>query len=383
MAERSPPETRKRSNSSSSISNNIVVAESLRRGKWTSEEEAYANKIIAFFNKGLIPNVEQGITLRTYLSDKLQCDPMRITKKYAGASCIGKQIFQTNVYTNPQYAAMLRDAENELKQLENNFHARIGNKITSSTTVNRPTVNTRKPNKVQEYSSSSSNSNFDDSDDYGDGDGDDEFDSEYEKVKMFRGPNDVYNNTTSIRRVISAPDMSLYNESAKFSFKLLNENVKTVEGESLINSNSFSTLKHRDRSQSAMDLREFERFVADDQAAGSLLMVFYDKMQQNYQSIVDVSEEKSAVDSIFEDKTDKSSGSPGSFMFTNLKTSDDSVVTQKTFNSNSSSPVGLSIVDMDSLDLEIKSDPNNSLKHITSQFPFGHKANSSKSYENI
>jgi len=112
MAERSPPETRKRSNSSSSISNNIVVAESLRRGKWTSEEEAYANKIIAFFNKGLIPNVEQGITLRTYLSDKLQCDPMRITKKYAGASCIGKQIFQTNTYTNPQYAAILRDAEN-------------------------------------------------------------------------------------------------------------------------------------------------------------------------------------------------------------------------------------------------------------------------------
>jgi len=32
-------------------------------------------------------------TCCSYLSDMLTCDPMRITKKFAGASCIGKQVF--------------------------------------------------------------------------------------------------------------------------------------------------------------------------------------------------------------------------------------------------------------------------------------------------
>lgn len=69
---------------------------SLRKGKWTAEEEAYSNKIISLFNKGLLP-IAAGTTLRSFLSDKLQCDPMRITKKYSGASCIGKQIFQVTL----------------------------------------------------------------------------------------------------------------------------------------------------------------------------------------------------------------------------------------------------------------------------------------------
>ena len=72
---------------------------SLRKGKWTAEEEAYSNKIISLFNKGLLP-IAAGTTLRSFLSDKLQCDPMRITKKYSGASCIGKQIFQVSLHIN-------------------------------------------------------------------------------------------------------------------------------------------------------------------------------------------------------------------------------------------------------------------------------------------
>jgi hypothetical protein len=42
-----------------------------RKGKWTVEEENYANKLISLFNQGLLPVVE-GTTLRTYLSDKLK-----------------------------------------------------------------------------------------------------------------------------------------------------------------------------------------------------------------------------------------------------------------------------------------------------------------------
>ena len=48
----------------------------LRRGKWTTEEEAYANRLIQEFKAGLLP-LTDGTTLRTFLSKLLNCDPMR------------------------------------------------------------------------------------------------------------------------------------------------------------------------------------------------------------------------------------------------------------------------------------------------------------------
>ena len=65
----------------------------MRRGKWTKEEEAYANNIIRDFQDGIINNAEIGITLRSLLADKLLCDPMRISKKFAGKACVGKQVY--------------------------------------------------------------------------------------------------------------------------------------------------------------------------------------------------------------------------------------------------------------------------------------------------
>jgi hypothetical protein len=54
------------------------------------EEEEYTNRIIHYFNMGILTQPE-GSTLRSYLADKLNCDPMRITKKYAANSCLGKK----------------------------------------------------------------------------------------------------------------------------------------------------------------------------------------------------------------------------------------------------------------------------------------------------
>lgn len=65
----------------------------LRRGKWTPEEEQYVNMVIFRFNQGTLP-VPAGTTLRTYLSEKLNCDPMRITKKFTGEEAIGKRVFK-------------------------------------------------------------------------------------------------------------------------------------------------------------------------------------------------------------------------------------------------------------------------------------------------
>ena len=65
----------------------------LRRGKWTAEEEAYASRLIQEFKAGLLP-LTDGTTLRTFLSKLLNCDPMRISKKFVGNNCIGKQVFR-------------------------------------------------------------------------------------------------------------------------------------------------------------------------------------------------------------------------------------------------------------------------------------------------
>ena len=76
-----------------------------RRGKWTAEEEDYVARVIQDFNSGFL-NAPAGYTLRSYLSDKLQCDPMRITKKFTGESCIGKRVFHPAVRTAANAAAI-------------------------------------------------------------------------------------------------------------------------------------------------------------------------------------------------------------------------------------------------------------------------------------
>lgn len=64
----------------------------IRRGKWTAEEEAYAVAAIRDFNSGYL-DAPPGTTLRSYLSENLQCDPMRITKKFTGDASIGKKVW--------------------------------------------------------------------------------------------------------------------------------------------------------------------------------------------------------------------------------------------------------------------------------------------------
>ncbi|OQS04357.1 hypothetical protein THRCLA_03392 [Thraustotheca clavata] len=65
----------------------------MRKGKWTAEEAQYCDRLIEEFKLGNLPLAE-GTTLRTFLSKLLNCDPMRISKKYTGNQCIGKIIFR-------------------------------------------------------------------------------------------------------------------------------------------------------------------------------------------------------------------------------------------------------------------------------------------------
>ena len=97
----------------------------LRRGKWTPEEEAYASRLIQEFKAGLLP-LTDGTTLRTFLSKLLNCDPMRISKKFVGSNCIGKQVFRRRgAEVNNMTDADVSRTRSELGELERKFLARV------------------------------------------------------------------------------------------------------------------------------------------------------------------------------------------------------------------------------------------------------------------
>mmetsp|Transcript_11902 Transcript_11902/g.28595 ORF Transcript_11902/g.28595 Transcript_11902/m.28595 type:complete len:711 (+) Transcript_11902:324-2456(+) len=97
----------------------------LRRGKWTAEEEAYANRLIQEFKAGLLP-LTDGTTLRTFLSKLLNCDPMRISKKFVGSNCIGKQVFRRRTADlNRLTPEQIQQSRAELSELERRFLERV------------------------------------------------------------------------------------------------------------------------------------------------------------------------------------------------------------------------------------------------------------------
>lgn len=91
------------------------------------EEERYTNRVIEAFNSGSLKLTEsdRGITLRAYLADKLGCDPMRITKKYTGASCLGKRVYHAH---KMQHAMKVEEVERtsvDLAFLEEEFRQKL------------------------------------------------------------------------------------------------------------------------------------------------------------------------------------------------------------------------------------------------------------------
>mmetsp|Transcript_42277 Transcript_42277/g.72186 ORF Transcript_42277/g.72186 Transcript_42277/m.72186 type:complete len:397 (-) Transcript_42277:953-2143(-) len=96
----------------------------LRRGKWTQEEEAYALAAIRDFNSGYL-DAPPGSTLRTYLSEKLQCDPMRITKKFTGDASIGKKVFHPVARNDPKILKEIMDSQAKLDHLYHKWKQRL------------------------------------------------------------------------------------------------------------------------------------------------------------------------------------------------------------------------------------------------------------------
>ena len=82
----------------------------LRQGKWTPEEQNFYEVLIQTFLAGLVPDCADGTTLRAFLSRRLHCAPMRITKKLAGATP-GGSIFSRTGQLNADAAANFRRLE--------------------------------------------------------------------------------------------------------------------------------------------------------------------------------------------------------------------------------------------------------------------------------
>ena len=55
----------------------------IRKGKWSREEEAFAEQLIKEFTAGTV-DCKNGTTLRSFLAKRLNCTGMRISKKFAG-----------------------------------------------------------------------------------------------------------------------------------------------------------------------------------------------------------------------------------------------------------------------------------------------------------
>lgn len=96
-----------------------------RRGKWSDEEAEYAARLIHEFRQGALP-IQDGTTLRTFLSCLLQCCPMRISKRFTGSNCIGKQVFHRMQEVLDQLSPEEIDStRRELAELERRFMVRV------------------------------------------------------------------------------------------------------------------------------------------------------------------------------------------------------------------------------------------------------------------
>ena len=90
----------------------------LHSGKWTPEEEAYVEGLMEEFRAGTL-DLQEGTTLRSFLAQKLNCKPKRISKKYEGKNYDGKQLYWNSEEDIPPQELRARRAK--LQRLEFKF----------------------------------------------------------------------------------------------------------------------------------------------------------------------------------------------------------------------------------------------------------------------
>ena len=115
-----PPGTKKRPRADTAES-----PSDLRKGKWTSDEVAYAEKIIDQFETGRLSASFEGQTLRLILAELLKCDPMRVTKKFAASGKLKGGKSRSTVYAVKAKTSELEAAATELATLRDAYIASL------------------------------------------------------------------------------------------------------------------------------------------------------------------------------------------------------------------------------------------------------------------
>ena len=100
-------------------------------------------RVIRDFNGGLL-DAAPGTTLRSYLSDKLNCDPMRITKKFTGDASIGKRVFHPRENASPAAVERSRKGRNASATRQPSAQ-RHSTRVASTVATNRAGPHTRPP----------------------------------------------------------------------------------------------------------------------------------------------------------------------------------------------------------------------------------------------
>ncbi|RHY05184.1 hypothetical protein DYB36_006683 [Aphanomyces astaci] len=98
-----------------------------RCGPWSDAEVAYATRLSDDFKLGLLSDVPNGIPLRKWLSEKLNCTPMRLSKKFDKTSgVLGMCRYTCNVMTIASMSAeKSKRRQEQLESLEAAFRQSV------------------------------------------------------------------------------------------------------------------------------------------------------------------------------------------------------------------------------------------------------------------
>ncbi|KAF0693051.1 Aste57867_15946 [Aphanomyces stellatus] len=98
-----------------------------RCGPWSEAEVAFATRLSDDFKAGLLPDVPNGIPLRKWLSEKLNCTPMRLSKKFDKTSgVLGMCRYTCNVVSIASMSAdKSKRRQEQLETLEAAFRQSV------------------------------------------------------------------------------------------------------------------------------------------------------------------------------------------------------------------------------------------------------------------
>ncbi len=118
-----------------------------RKGNWTAEEEIYARELIRAFQDGWV-EIPDGTFLRAFLSERLNCSPMRISKKFM----IGKQCFSPCVRrgTEQEIRTKLQHQTKVLNRLKTEFKKSIG-EVPTRSRASADSVSRKRPRTMEKF----------------------------------------------------------------------------------------------------------------------------------------------------------------------------------------------------------------------------------------